>query len=215
MLLFFRNSIWCLIFLCVCIGNLSRAQSNWSIKYFGLTIHPFGDASADIQPYKLDENAYFVLNFGGYVGYEKFIWNDFLSVKLKQGLFTDCSAGWMGVTHLGLQMKLIEGEKHRLSFGAGPTLIYRESWTRFDFYEKNPFWNYYNSNRLGEVQWRTMLYGCEFVYDYRLTENLELSSGFTPGFPMAFTFSIGVKYWMSREFEQKYFLARPKRKKRR
>lgn len=203
-----------LIVLIICsLHTHGQSQSNWSLKYFGLTIHPFGDASAEIQPYKLDENAFFVLNFGGYAGYEKFIWNDFISIKFKQGLFTDCSAGWMGVSHIGLQMKLLEGGKHRLSFGAGPTLIYRESWTRFDFYEKNPFWNYHTSNRLGEVQWRTILYGCEFVYDYRIGEKLELSTGFTPGFPMAFTFSFGVKYWISRDYEQKYLLARPKRKR--
>jgi len=189
------------------------SQNNVSLKYFGMTIHPFGDYSADIQPYKLDKNAFFVLNFGGYTSYEHFVWLDMLSLKIKQGVFTDCSAGMMGVSHLGLQMKLVENNKHKLSFGIGPTLIYRESWTRFTEYETSEFWNNYNSQRFGNIQYKMILYGCEFEYDYNVSQTTDLSIGFTPGFPFAFTFSFGVKYWFNKDFKTRIKLVTPPRPK--
>ncbi|MFN3916992.1 MAG: hypothetical protein ACK4K0_04545 [Flavobacteriales bacterium] len=196
----------------ICWKNTS-AQSNVSVKYFGLTVHPFGDYSANLQPYKLDKNAYFVANFGGYASYERFVWIDMLSVKLKQGIFTDCSAGMMGVSHLGVQMNLLQKNKHKLSFGIGPTLIYRESWTRFSEYEESGFWHKYDSPRLGLIQYKMILYGCEFEYDYTISEKTDLSVGFTPGFPFAFTFSFGVKHWFDKNFKTRLKLVTPPERK--
>jgi hypothetical protein len=195
---------------CLVYSKNTSAQSNVSVKYFGLTVHPFGDYSADVQPYKLDKNAYLVANFGGYASYEKFIWIDMLSIKVKQGIFTDCSAGMMGVSHLGVQMNLLEKRKHKLSFGIGPTLIYRESWTRFPEYQESGFWNKYDSDRFGLVQYKMILYGCEFEYDYTVSDKTDLSVGFTPGFPFAFTFSFGVKYWFDKNFKTRLKLVTPK-----
>lgn len=194
-------------------GKFSCAQSNVSLKYFGMTIHPFGDYSADIQPYRLDKKAYFVLNFGGYASYEHFIWLDMLSVRIKQGVFTDCSAGMMGVSHLGLQMNLLEKKKHKLSFGLGPTLIYRESWNRFPEYKESGFWHKYSSPKAGDIQYKVILYGCEFEYDYTVSPTTDLSVGFTPGFPFAFTFSFGIKHWFNKDFKTRVKLVTPPRQK--
>ena len=186
-----------------------QAQNNFSIKYFGLIVHPFGDYSARIQPYKLDKNAYFVVTIGGYASYEQFIWQDILSLKFKQGLFLDCSAGKSGVTHVSVQMNLLENKKNKLSFSIGPTLIYRESWTRFKEYKNSSFWHIYTSRNFGKIQYKFIPYGCEFEYDYRLTNKVDLSTNIVPGFPFAFTFAIGAKYWLNKNFTQKLHFAIP------
>lgn len=199
--------------LIISISGNSFSQSNVSLKYFGLTVHPFGDNTAEIQPYKLDKNAYFVMNFGGYAGYEFFIWLNMLSIKLKQGLFTDCSGGIMGVSHIGLQMNLIEKKRHRLSFGIGPALIYRQDWNRFEIYKDSKFWNRYYTKNQKSIQYKFILYGCEFEYDYAISKKTDLSVGFTPGFPFAFTFSFGVKHWLNKNFKTRIKLATPPRTK--
>lgn len=179
-------------------SGVTYAQSTFTLKYFGLTIHPFGDRTAALQPYKLDKTAHFVLNFGGYAGYERFVYKDFVSAKVIQGIFTDCSAGWCSVTHLGVRMLLIEKPKHRVYLGVGPTLLVRNSWERFGSeYASSGYFERGSSRLLGDVQWKFLLYGAEIEYDYRCTERDHLSVSFTPGLPLACTFSIGWKHWIT------------------
>ncbi len=190
-------------FLAVFLTTGAWGQSTFTLKYFGMTVHPFGDRMAALQPYKLDKNARFVLNFGGFAGYERFVYKDFVSAKVIQGFFTDCSAGWATVTHLGVRMLLLRNEKHRLYFGIGPTLIMRNSWTRFgERYKSSGYFNEDDTRMLGDIQWKFIPYGCEIEYDYRFTKRDYLSVSFTPGIPLACTFAIGWKHWITiKEFD--------------
>jgi len=188
----------------------AKGQSTVTLKYFGLTMHPFGDNSAELMPYKLDKRAQFVLNFGGFAGYEKYIYEDFISAKIIQGVFTDCSGGLAGFTHIGLRGVLIDKKKHRLSFGLGPTLLYRDSWRRFgEEYTPSGFFNEYHSSHLGDLQWKFFIVGFEFEYDYLLNRKNDLSLSFTPGIPMACIFSVGIKHWFSKDFKKHIKLAGP------
>lgn len=185
----------------------SYAQSNVSIKYFGFTLHPFGDYSAEIQPYKLDKKAFTVLNFGGYASYEKYVYGDLLAVRVKQGVFTDCAAGLMGVSHVGVFIKVLEkNEKHKLNIGFGPAFIYRESWRKYKLYTDTGFWRIYSTKDFGELQYKLILYATEFEYDYKISDKLDLSADLVPGFPFAFTWSFGLKYWFNRGNGKPIFL---------
>lgn len=193
------------------IPMVVSAQSTLTVKYFGLTIHPFGDRSAALMPYKLDDRGVFVSNFGGFIGYEKYIYEDFISAKIIQGVFTDCSGGLAGVTHFGLRGILIDRKKHRLSFGAGPTFLYRDSWSRFgESYKPSGFFNEYHSSHIGDIQWKFFYIGFEFEYDYLINPKNDLSISFTPGVPMACIFSVGVKHWFNKDFKKTLKLAGPK-----
>lgn len=190
------------------------AQSTLTVKYFGLTIHPFGDKSAALMPYKADNRGVFIANFGGFIGYERYIYEDFISAKIIQGVFTDCSGGLAAATHIGLRGVLIDRKKHRLSFGVGPTLIYRDSWSRFgERYTSSGFFNEHYYKSIGEIQWKFFYTGLEFEYDYLINSKNDLSVSFTPGIPMACIFSIGVKHWFSKDFKKSLKLARPSRKR--
>lgn len=190
----------------------SFGQETLTIKYFGLTIHPFGDASAHLQPNKLDKNARFVVNTGLFVGYEKFLYEDLFSLKVIQGITTDCSNGLASISHFGARVLLMKTKKHRVYFGIGPTLIVRESWTRFgDDYESSGFFNEYNSKRFGPLQWKFIPYGLEFEYDYYFSDKNQLSLSFTPGVP-ATTFSIGWKHWFNLKAFDPYKVYIPRKK---
>lgn len=204
-----------ILILFLVILSHSYAQSTFTLKYFGLTIHPAGDPTAHLQPYKLDDKARFVMNFGGFAGYEKFIYEDLVSVKVIQGLFTDCSAGFASVTHLGPRLNLLKLKKHKVYIGVGPTLIVRNSWTRFgESYTSSGYFNVAETQRFGDVQWKFIPYGLEFEYDYAITERDQFSVSFTPGVPLAMIFSFGWKHWITTKEYDKYkvYIPRDKRK---
>lgn len=198
---------FCFLFLS---SSLAFSQSCFTVKYFGLTIHPFGDNQARFQPYKLDDEAHLILNFGGFAGYEKYLWEDIVSAKVIQGIFSDCSAGLATITHIGLRGFLFENKKHKLAFGIGPTFIIRNDWNRFDGYEDSDFFNRTTIKGIGNVQYKLFYYGFELEYDYRLSDKVDFSLSFTPGVPLVMALSFGVKYWFSKEFNKKLKLVKSK-----
>ncbi|MFT5777680.1 MAG: hypothetical protein ACI837_000628 [Crocinitomicaceae bacterium] len=183
--------------------TFSWGQETLTIKYFGLTIHPWGDKTAALQPNKLDDNAHFVANVGLFVGYEKFLYRNIVSVKGIQGIMSDCSNGLASVTHFGVRGILINQPKHRVYFGIGPTLIVRDSWTRFgSAYVSSGYFNETYSKRLGDLQWKIIPYAFEFEYDYAFNETNQISLSVTPGVP-AMIFSVGWKHWFHfKEYEK-------------
>lgn len=174
--------------------------TNLTGKFFGLTIHPFGDDLASIQPYKLDSKAYFVLNLGGFVGYERYFWQDIASVKVTQGLFTDCSGGKAGFTHLGLRGVVYDKGNHHAMLGFGPMWFYRDSWTRFPNYDDK---GVFGLNKAKTVQYKFFWYGMEIEYNYRLSKKTDFSVTFTPGLPFVISYAVGLKYWFNKDFRIK------------
>jgi hypothetical protein len=183
------------LFVVIFIGEKIHAQNNVTLKYFGLTFHPFGDRTAYLQPYKLDKGAHLVANFGGFIGYEHYIWQDIASIKVMQAFFTDCSAGKAGFTHIGIRGLMLDKNKNRLMLGVGPTWFYRESWSRFPEYKDKGFFKNENG-----VQSKFFWYGVEIEYDRQISNNLDLSVSYTPGLPFVMTFAVGVKYWLGKDF---------------
>src|SRR4051812_12410460 len=107
---FFRSfAVLCLQALAVLPA---RAQDNIGLKFFGLSVHPKGDENAFLMPRRLDERGVCVINLGGMVSAEKFIFRDEISVKAIQGLYSDCAARLGGFTHFGLRGKIFKTEKH-------------------------------------------------------------------------------------------------------
>lgn len=177
---------------------LAKAQTTLSLRYLGLTVHPFGDQTASIQPHKLDDHAFVVLNFGGVASIDHYFFYDQLAVTLMQGAFTDCSGGLAGFSHLGIRGLLWEKGKHRLLLGIGPMLYYRQDWNRFPEYEDGGVFRRYHSRHLGDVQYKIFWIAGEFAWHWQLSESLDFNFGFTPGIPLALTFSAGVTYWPKR-----------------
>jgi len=174
------------------------AQTTLAVKYFGLTVHPTGDPTAPLQPHKLDDKARFVANFGGFVGVERFVYKDLVSVKIIQGLFTDCSGGWCSVTHIGGRMILLKKPKHRVYLGLRPAFMLRDSWTRFgSAYKPSGFFYEDTIRGLGAVQHRFLPVSFGLEYDYVITPKEQLSVSFTPGVPLACILSVVWKHWFS------------------
>jgi hypothetical protein len=206
------NYIGMLLLVCgLAIPVLAQTPSNLSLKYLGFTIHPKGDRTANLQPYKLDPKAHFVVNFGGALGYERFILQDVLSLKLVQAVFLDCSAGLASVTFASIRANFVDRGRHRASMGFGPALMIRQSWERLPDYKSSGYMNTGYLKPFGAVQWKLFPYGVEFEYDCRISKRLDFSVSLTPGLPMAVTMGAGLKYWVERDYKEKVFLPRMKR----
>lgn len=186
------------VLLLILIAARTEAQTAYTFRYFGMTVHPFGDQTASIQPYKLDKNAKFVLNFGGFASVDHYIYKDLLCVTVMQGIFTDCSGGWGGFSHFGIRALVLERGKHRFMLGIGPMLYYREDWNRFEEYTDRGSFNRYHSRTLGDVQWRIFPCAGEFAWHWRMAEHWDFNFGFTPGLPLACSFSLGATWWPQR-----------------
>jgi len=168
------------------------AQNNIGIKYFGLSIHPKGEKeNASLMPNKLDNDGYLVLNIGGELMYEHFIFEDIISIKVIQALYADCAARLGGFSHIGLRGKMIKKGKHSLYGGIGPTFVYRRNWLEMpDYINQNRF-----KGELGDrFQYLFLWYGGELEYKYKLNLNWDFAVSFVPGYPDLISLAFGLNY---------------------
>ncbi|MDG1331227.1 MAG: hypothetical protein P8P74_02780 [Crocinitomicaceae bacterium] len=193
-----------LIFLFILFGFMGHAQDAITIKHFGMTIHPFGDKTANLQPNKLDKNARFVLNYGLFLGYEKFVYEDLVSIKFIQGFLADCSNGFAMISHIGVRGAIYKSEKHRVYVGLGPAFLVRDSWNRFgEEYDASGYFNETYSKTFGDLQWKAAPIAIDIEYDFAFNPKNQLSFSFTPGVPLAMILSVGWKHWLHvKEFDK-------------
>ena len=168
-----------------------QAQDNVGLKFFGLSIHPGGDENAFLMPRRLDSNGVLVLNLGSMLSAEKFIYQDRVSVKAVQGIYSDCAAQLGGFSHIGIRAIIFRAGKHSVFGGIGPTLVYRKNWHELPGY-LDP--DYFDGQPADTWQYKFLWYGGEFEYAYVLSEKLDLTSTFIPGFPKLLSLSFGLKY---------------------
>lgn len=185
-----RSFLFLLVLLWV-PGLQTRAQDNIGVKFFGLSIHPGGDENAFLMPRKLDDNGVLVLNLGAMLSTEKFIYQNRVSVKAVQGIYSDCAAQLGGFSHLGIRAIIFRAGKHSVFGGIGPTLVYRKNWYQLPGY-RDP--DYFDGHPTATWQYKFLWYGGEFEYAYRLSEKTDLTATFIPGFPKLLSLSFGLKY---------------------
>lgn len=183
-----------LVFICT-ISVKAITQNNIGVKFFGLSVHPKGEKeNAFLMPNKLDKNGYLVMNFGAEVMCEKFIYQDLLSVKVIQALYSDCAARLGGFSHIGIRAKIFNLGKHSLYGGIGPTLVFRKNWLDLDGYV-NP--NRFKGGPENKYQHLFLWYGGEFEYKYQMNQKLDFAVSFVPGYPDLMSLAFGVSLRMS------------------
>lgn len=188
------NSSFCLpiLLLFLLSGRKSFAQDNFGLRFVFGTLHPGGDSTAYLQPRKLDKNAVAVLNWGFIASYQRYIYKKRIALKVAQGGYSDCAELFAGHTHLGFRVNFLNGRRHYLEFGFGPTFVYRQNWNRLDGYvQQTP--RLKNSEHW---QYAFVWYGGELEYDYKISKNIDLNINVIPGYPDFYTFAIGARYWL-------------------
>lgn len=170
----------------------AHAQDNVGLRFVFGTLHPKGEKMAFLMPNKLDKNAVAVLNWGFIGSYQHYFYKKRFAIKVAQGAYSDCARLFAGHTHVGFRVNFLNGKKHSLEFGFGPTFVYRQSWNRFE--------GYVQDTRLlkntEHWQWNFVLYGGELEYDYAISKNIDLNINVIPGYPKFYTFAVGARYWL-------------------
>lgn len=181
-----------LVLLLLFFSILGFSQDNFTVKFFGFSFHPDGDVNADNMPTKIDKNGVAVVNLGVYLGYEKFVYKDKLSLKAVNAYYSDCGGLFSSLIHFGFRGVILQMDKFSINGGFGPTFIYRRSWySKFDNYVNSGF---YNGNETDFWQTKFLWYGGELEFNYQLTEFLDLSATLVPGYPKLIDVSIGIRY---------------------
>jgi hypothetical protein len=187
-----RKKILFLGIFCLNVFALNALSYNIGVKYFGINIHPVGDINAKLMPIKLGDNGFLVPSFGAMVSFETYFWKDLLGVELAAANYTDCAMQYAGFAHLGFRIKFLSKGKHEINGGIGPTFIFRQNWYKVDGYDDTR--NFYRVDKTtDDIQWRFIVYGGEFEYDYSLTDKVDFSVTFVPGIPILMTFAFGVR----------------------
>jgi len=206
----YRQHLFLLVFIISGPGSLTvSAQDNFGINWIFMTWHPQGNVNAHFQPKRLDPEARFVLNWGGVAAYERFIFRQRLSLKIAQGAYSDCAELFAGHTHIAFRLQLLNGGRHALRLGFGPTWVYRKSWYRFPGYVQE---NRYLETR-GDWQRAFVWYGGEIEYDFRINKHLDIDLHIIPGVPDFYTFGVGARYWFSRPPTNREWRDQPKKNK--
>lgn len=95
-----------------CITAASGQQSYTSLKFFGLSLHPYGDENAELMPLNPDGRGYLTLNLGGVPGHEIRIAESRFSVKVLQALYYDCAGQTGGFSHIGFRAIIRNNKNH-------------------------------------------------------------------------------------------------------
>jgi hypothetical protein len=163
-------------------------KNAFTVKYFGLSMHLRQTPTPELFKNRLDRKGIAVLNFGGIVGYDRFVVRDVISVRVEQGLYADCASSMAGFTHLGWRGQIFRTGRHSLNGGFGPTLVYRRDWNRLPGYEDDGYFD-----RSGDWQYKFYWYGGEFEYNYQLRGHYDLSLNLVPGIPELVSFGAGFR----------------------
>ena len=166
-------------------------QGNVGLRFVFGTWHPKANKMAFLMPHRLDPGAHFVPNWGLIGSYQYYFHKQRWSVKVAQGMYSDCAQLFAGHTHVGFRLNVLNSNRHFLEIGFGPTLVYRQTWYRFPGYVQETGLLKNTDN----WQWNFVWYGGELEYDYKLSQHFDLTLNAIPGPPDFVTFGLGARYW--------------------
>lgn len=163
------------------------SQWYFEIKLIGISAHLKKNPHPHLYKRKFDKNGFLVLNLGLMLSIEKMVYNDVVSVKFCQSVFSDCASQLAGFTHLGFRLNK-EFDNHHIAIGNGPTLFYRKDWTNLDGYIDEGL---FNKNK--EYQYRYFWHAGEVTYSRFFSSNSAYSFTIIPGPPEFATIAAGLR----------------------
>ena len=169
-------------------ANLCFAQNNFSIKAYGLGVHPFSEVNSSILTKKIDANGKLAFEPGLIIASEFFINSNSVSLKPMQSIYLDRMGKLAGFTHLGFRAYVYNKKRHTLALGIGPSLFYRQNWSEIDNYINEDIYNEFDS-----FQYKFFMLSGEIEYSYYFSKLNYLSFSINQIDLQGFTFSVGVK----------------------
>ena len=179
--MFIKKTICIIVFFLFSIMNIFAHRFAIEIKLTGLSIHPRGAEHANLFRFNLDRNGFFVLNPGIRIGFEYFIFEDIVSIKIAQGLYRDCANQFGGFSHIGFRCRVFQWGNHSFNGGIGPTFFFRRNWYKLEGYSGDDA--FFRGGPEDNWQRRFIWWGGDLEYNYRINERFELSTSVIPPLP--------------------------------
>ena len=163
-----------------------------SVQWFGITYHPGGGSvfMRDNYPLKLDKEAYFVLNLGAAVSYDRDLSKRFF-IRAQVGAFMDCAWQKSAYIHAALHFTGLKWGKHSINAGLGPMFLVREDWGKFERYRRGD--DFFGDRVKNGWQYRFFPVGGEVEYLYQVNNKVQFQYSVIPGYPAVITSKIGVR----------------------
>lgn len=166
-----------------------KNRESISFQFIGLAFHPKGGTYPELYKRKLDQKAFFVVELGGAIQYRHRLSKRW-SLGSAVAYFSDCAAMPAGMIQLGARWHIIAKQKHNLSLGFGPTLLFRRDWHELDGYNTDAF---FAESVYGKYQYRFYIVP-ELEYSIQLKNNWDIFYSILPGGQHVSTSSFGVRY---------------------
>jgi hypothetical protein len=173
----------------VCFFVVQSAFGQWyfEVKFVGISVHLKENPHPHLYKRKFDRKGFVVLNAGVILSVEKFVYNDLVSIKFAQAIFSDCANQFAGFSHLGFRLNK-ELDNHHFAIGNGPTMFYRKDWSGLTGYIDEGLFK-----RNENYQYRFFWYAGEVNYGYKLSDQTQLSFTLLPGPPEFATIAAGLR----------------------
>lgn len=126
--------IICFLLLIVLMQSI-YAQDRIGIYACGVTVHAKGDPNAHLMPLKLSPQGKVIFNYGGVFHYKKYFKTRF-SFDAIQSFQADCALQFSSATTVAFGYDIIQKGSHRFLFALGPGFYIRQSWEKFEGYQR-------------------------------------------------------------------------------
>jgi len=172
-----------------------HAQTNFSLKLTTVSYFFIQDKNQALFTNKFVDNLDVLYEPGLVLSFEQFIKDDYVSLKLVDGIYYDCTGNIGGYTHLGLRLRLYSKYKHSFNIGVGPTIYYRQDWSGMTNYNIHDDETY---KKQGSWQYAYQIINGEIEYNYILSKRADLSVSIGQNHLNSFTFMLGYRYWFTK-----------------
>jgi hypothetical protein len=171
----------------------SYCQSNVSLNLTGIGVHVSNNPNSRIYENKLDSNGIFNFEPGAFLSFEIYYRENYSSVKITQGFYSDAAAQPAGMTYVGLRRRFFHKGRNQWAFSLGPVLTYRKSWSLISGYI--PQTGYAKDGKMEFKLWGVF----NIDYNYYLTARSDLSLSFVYGYSAndSYTITAGYRYWFN------------------
>ena len=183
-----------------------KSQNNFSVKLFGFSFLPSEQKNTHIKPERQFSDGKVALEAGIILGYEWFIREDFVSMKISQTLFDDRAGKLAGATSLMFRARIFKSKtqrynaqsRHSIYIGLGSALFYRKNWSEIEGYEDENIYKDENN-----WQYKFGFITGEIEYNFAFSKTTDISLSINHIHPEGFTLALGLKFWISKKIKNK------------
>lgn len=188
------QAIYSLIFLLLCLACTTKAHADAvGAEMIFLTTHLSDETIQLGEKYrrKLSEDGRVIITPGIEIYYDKEVKERFIyarDLRFVAAGYRDSIDHLAGYLAILPRWELFAKQRISLSFGLGPTLIFRETWNTVPEYRDD---GYFQEAHGYQYKW---IVGGDLDLQYKVSDRIQVVWSIVPGIPYVITHSLGVRW---------------------